>query len=79
MRAEAGASSKVRRLSRSMTGGLSFNVMCFIGREAVTGSKDMRKVVLGEGFDQKMKDLIRERGFDDWAVTVQGRLATKCC
>ena len=59
-----------------MTGGFSFNAMCFLCGEAVTGSKDMRKIVLGEDFDQKIKDFTRKRGFDDWAGTVQGRLDT---
>ena len=75
-KAEAGASSKVRRLTRSMTGSFSFDVMCFLCGEAVAGCKDIRKVLSGDEFDNRIRNVIRERGNDEWAVEVQGRLDT---
>ena len=48
--------------------------MCFLCGEKVENGKDKRKVLAGEEFDQKLQVVVRDRGNDEWAVVVQGRL-----
>ena len=68
------AKSTARRLTRSITGGFCFENMCFLCGKATSDSKDVRKVLSGEGFDKKMKDVIHERNYDTWALQVKGRM-----
>jgi len=70
----AGDKKKIQRLTRSMTGEFSFKDMCFLCGELVSGSKDVRKVLSGGEFDTGIRDFMRERGYDEWALTVQGRM-----
>ena len=48
--------------------------MCFLCGETCIGCKDFRKVLSGTTFDEKIRQLIKERCFDEWAVAVQGRM-----
>ena len=73
-RMEDETKSSVRRKTRSLTGVFSFATMCFLCGESVTGSKDYRKVLSGKEFDERITSAIRERNFDTWATTVQGRM-----
>jgi len=65
-----------RRLTRSLTGGFSFKEMCFLCANPVNDCKDMRKVLSGTEFDNRIREAIRARGGDKWAVEVQGRVDT---
>jgi len=68
------ATTATPRLTRSVSGGFSFRDMCFLCGEMVAGCSDVRRVLSGGEFDKKFKDVIRERGWDEWALAVQGRM-----
>jgi len=63
-----------QRRTRSAAIGFCFKDNCFLCGEAVTGSKDVRKVLSGKEFDENIRTVIRERGPDEWATVVQGRM-----
>lgn len=65
-----------KRASRSSAVGLSFKDMCFLCGSNILGSKDVRKVMSGLEFDYKIKQVIQDRCFDDWALAVQGRMSS---
>ena len=64
-----------RKRTRSSASGFSFKDMCFLCGGPIAGSKDVRKVTSGSEFDQKIQQGINERGPDEWAIAVQGRLS----
>jgi hypothetical protein len=63
-----------RRVTRSKTVAFSFRDMCFLCSCPCSPGNDMRKVLSGEEFDKRVREVIRQRGFDEWAVAVQGRM-----
>ena len=75
VKADEGVEKKTsRRLTRTLTSSFSYKEMCFLCGISVDGCVDRRKVLAGDEFDTYLKAVIRERGADDWALTVQGRL-----
>ena len=71
----AALSACKKRQTRSMTGGFVFHKQCFLCGEPCLDSKDMRKVLSGGEFDSSIRDMIQNvRGYDAWALEVQGRL-----
>ena len=68
------ATTATPRLTRSVTGVFCFRDMCFLCGEMVAGYSDVQKVLSGGEFDKKFKDVILERGWDEWALDVQERM-----
>ena len=60
--------------TRSKTGSFVFSDMCFLCSSSCKDSKDVRKVLSGSNFDDSIRKTVRKRGFDEWAVAVQGRI-----
>ena len=49
--------------------------MCFLCGVDINSSKDVTEVMSGLEFDDKMRRVIQDCGFDAWAVAVQGRMS----
>ena len=64
----------VRLSTHSSYSRFSFREMCFICGDICVDSKDKQKVISGSQFDDKIKDIIQQCCYDDWAVAVQGRM-----
>jgi len=48
--------------------------MCFLCGSACVGPTDTRRVLSGEEFDRRLRSVIAERQYDEWAVAVQGHM-----
>jgi hypothetical protein len=48
--------------------------MCFLCAESCCEGKNVRKVLSGSEFDANIRQKIRDRGYDNWAISVQCRL-----
>lgn len=64
----------VRKSTRSSTGRCIYSEMCFLCGLRCQDCDDFRKVMSGSDFDDRIRKIAHERGLDDWAVTVLGRL-----
>jgi hypothetical protein len=47
-----------QRITRRTTGGFSFQSMCFLCAQSLSGSKDTHKVMSGDEFDKRLMDII---------------------
>ena len=59
-----------QRFTRCVTVVFCFKEMCFLCSERVAGNSDVRKVLSGGDFVKRFKDVIWERGYDEWALAV---------
>jgi hypothetical protein len=66
--------SRNKPTTRQSTGLCSFKTNCFLCTDPVAGSKDSRRVLSGQQFDDSIHSMIESRNFDDWAVAVKGRM-----
>jgi hypothetical protein len=60
--------------TRSRTGAFNFHQICFLCAESCSAGKDTRKVLSDSVFDAYIRQKIRDRDYDSWAISVQGRL-----
>jgi hypothetical protein len=60
--------------TRSRSGVFNFREMCFLCAESCCEGKNVRKVLSGSEFDANIRQKICDRGYDNWAISVQGRL-----